>query len=479
MAAIFIPIRDQDMEKRIGNQEPTVHISLPYSGSDGADAVDLYELTGRTALKWQRNVISDILAKNEDGLWVHNRYGYAVPRQNGKGEILAIRELYALAAGERVMHTAHLVATAHAAFERLQVLLDKLGITYKSIKAKGQELIEVTDGGRIQFRTRTAKGGLGESYDLVIIDEAQEYQPEQDAALLYVISASTNPQMILTGTPPTPQSSGTVFRDYREGVLAGSRKYSGWAEWSVPEISDVHDKDLWYMTNPSLGVRLSEITIEGEVGDSDEKILDFNIQRLGLWVQENLQSAISAQDWETTLVNEVPEHAGKMHVGIKYAKAKETVSMAIAFRTVDGRIFVESVGSRPVRDGTGWIMDFLVRTKGKTRKVVVDGKNGQEIIQDEMKDLKLKGCVLPQVSDVINANALWEKGIYDGTICRMEQPALTEVATNCEKRTIGGNGGFGYKEMYAEMDISIMDAALLAAWSVQEFPDRGPQGISY
>jgi len=467
------------MEKRIGSQEPTIHIALPYSVSDGQEAIDLYELTGRKALEWQKIIVKDILARNKNGLWAHIRYGYEVPRQNGKGEILAIRELYGLAIGERILHTAHLVQTAHKAFERLQMMLDSLGIGYKSIKAKGQELIEITDGGRVEFRTRTAKGGLGESYDLVIIDEAQEYQTEHETALQYVISASQNPQLIMTGTPPTPVSSGTVFRDYRDDVIAGIKKESGWAEWSVAEMSDIHDRDLWYRVNPSLGIRLSERTVEGEIGETDAKKIDFNIQRLGLWIRENQQSVISKGDWDRTLVDKLPDLTGKMHVGIKYARTGESVSVAIAIKTKDGRIFTEVQNRIMVRDGIDWIMNFLKKTKSKTNKVVVDGANGQKIIEDAMKKQKLKGCILPRVADVIKANAMFEKLLYEGKICRMEQPSLTQVATNCQKRTIGNNGGFGYQAIYDNMDISLMDSMILAIWSVTEFPDPKPQKVFY
>ena len=463
------------MEKRIGRQDPTLRIALPYSQTDGQLAVDLYELTGQEAMQWQKSLTKDILAKNEDGLWTHTRFGYEVPRQNGKGEILAIRELYGLASSERVLHTAHLVQTAHKAYERLCAILDKLGIEYRSIKAKGQELIEIPDGGRVEFRTRTAKGGLGESYDLVIIDEAQEYQTDHETALLYVISASKNPQLIMTGTPPTPVSSGTVFRDYRDDVIAGNKKDCGWAEWSVEEMSDIHDTDLWYQTNPSLGIRLAERTIEAELGETEAKKIDFNIQRLGLWIRENQQSAILKPDWDRTLVHELPELTGKMHVGIKYAKAGDSVSIAIAVKTKDGRIFVEVMNRLMIRDGISWIMDFLEKTKKKRYKTVVDGANGQKIIEDAMKERKLKGCILPKVPEVIKANATFEKLIYDGRLCRMEQPSLTQIATNCQKRPIGSNGGFGYQAIYENMDISLLDSVILASWSAVEHPDPKPQ----
>lgn len=153
-----------------------------------------------------------VMGLNKDGLWTHTKFGYSLPRRNGKNEIVAIRELWALSVGERVLHTAHRTTTSHAAWERLLSLLDKSCIEYKSIRAIGREYVELEDtGGRVDFRTRSSKGGLGEGFDLLVIDEAQEYTEDQESALKYVVTDSKNPQTIFCGTPPTPISSGTVF----------------------------------------------------------------------------------------------------------------------------------------------------------------------------------------------------------------------------------------------------------------------------
>lgn len=465
---------------RSGRQEPTTSFVLPYRQTDGDTAIDLYELTGRTALPWQKNLIYDILGRNEDGLWTHLQFGYEVPRQNGKGEILMMRELYGLAVGERILHTAHLVSTAHKAWERLCGVLDKLEIPYYSIKAKGQEIIDLEDGGRVEFRTRTARGGLGESYDLLIIDEAQEYQTTHESVLKYTIRASENPQTILCGTPPTPISAGTVFRDFRKDVLQGKLKNAGWAEWSVEEMSDPNDKDLWYLTNPSLGLTgLDERTIQSEIGTSQEKIIDFNIQGLGLWIKYNQQSAILKSEWEALRIKRLPAFKGKMNVGIKYNRNGETVSLAVGLKTGSGKIFVEVVDNRPIRDGNDWIIEFLTKTAKSRNKVVIDGAGAQQVLADEMKKERLKGEILPKVAEVRKANAAFEKMVFEQTLCHMGQPMLTEIASNCEKRAIGSNGGFGYKEIRAGDDISILDAVILAAWAATEFPEPKKQKIRY
>ena len=77
-------------------------------------------------------------------------------------------------------------------------------------KQYGLEHIEISGGGIIDFRTRTNNGGLGEGFDLLVIDEAQEYTSKQESALLYTVSASKNPQTIMVGTPPTV-TSGEMF----------------------------------------------------------------------------------------------------------------------------------------------------------------------------------------------------------------------------------------------------------------------------
>lgn len=194
-------------EIRRGRQTPTRSHILPYTETQGQESIDLYNTTGRMAQEWQELLMCDILAVNEEGLWVHTKFGYSVARRNGKNEIVVIREMYALQNGERVLHTAHRTTTSHAAWERLCNLLDKAKIEYKSVKASGRECVYVkgTDA-RVEFRTRSSKGGLGEGFDVLIIDEAQKYTDDQESALKYVVSDSKNPQTIFCGTPPTPVS---------------------------------------------------------------------------------------------------------------------------------------------------------------------------------------------------------------------------------------------------------------------------------
>lgn len=466
-------------EVRFGNQYPTQSVILPYTETKYLEAIELYTKTKRKCYEWQHNILKDIMAVDENGLWAHQKFGYSIPRRNGKTEIVYMLELWALENGLSTLHTAHRISTSHSSYEKLKKYLEDSGYVegedFNSIKAKGQERLELYEtGGVIQFRTRTSSGGLGEGFDFLVIDEAQEYTTEQESALKYTVTDSANPMTIMCGTPPTPVSSGTVFTHYRDNTIAGKSRYSGWAEWSVEDIKDIHDIEAWYHSNPSIGYHLNERKIEAELGEDK---LDHNVQRLGYWPKYNQKSAISEREWKALKVNRLPVLKGKLFVGIKYGNDGANVAMSIAVKTLSGKIFIEAIDCQSIRNGNQWIINFL--KKANVEKVVIDGQSGQGILAAEMKDFKLKAPILPTVKEIINANSRWEQGIFQKSFCHADQPSLTASATNSEKRNIGSSGGFGYKSQFDDMDICLMDSALLAHWACSNNKAKKKQQIRY
>lgn len=476
---------------RIGNQIPTHSVVLPYVQTKGDKAIELYKETGREPQEWQTNIVNDLLAVNEDDLWTHPKFGYSVPRRNGKGEILTIREMYGLEIGEHICHTAHRTTTSSSASKRLADLLKAKGYTevfrpkkgkeytqsYTYSKQFGLERITLLDsGGSVDFRTRTSAGGLGEGFDLLIIDEAQEYTDDQQSTLQYVVSDSPNPQIILCGTPPTAVSKGTIFPKLRDSCLMGEADEVGWAEWSVDQQSDVNDVELWYQCNPAMGYQLNERKIKAE---DKTDVIDYNIQRLGLWIKYNQKSVISEAEWLALEVEKIPERDGKKFIGVKYGVDGSNVAMSIAFRGKNGKIFAECLDCRPSRIGNEWIINILKPMKD-LGGVIVDGANGQKLLEEAMKDAGIKvKPVLPTVGNVIVANAMFEQALENATLCHKAQPSLVMSATNCEKRSIGSNGGFGYKSLTPDTEIALLDSVILAHWLVNEYKEKPKQKISY
>lgn len=470
--------------RKVGRPSPTF-TNVEYKKSKGSEAIKLYKSTGQALLKWQEIQIRGIMAV-DGSLWKYMKYGLAVGRRNGKGEILAAREFYGiLKADEKICHTAHRTTTSHDAFNRLYTLLKKAGyeefskkknempeMGFYASKQYGLERIEIPGHGLIDFRTRTNSGGLGEGFDVLVIDEAQEYTAKQESALAYTVSAAKNPQIILTGTPPTATSGGDVFPKLRSSVIDGTAQETGWAEWSIQQqTTDISNPALWYEYNPSMGYLLTERNVRAELTTGE---VDFNVQRLGLWLAYSQKSAISAAEWQQLQVPVCPPLTTKRFFGVKFTREK--VALGVAAKTTDGRIYVEAVEVAPIRNGDGWLLEYL--SNPNAAKIAVDGESGRQMLVDDMAMRHIKRPVEMTVKQVIAANASFETGL-SGKLVHCGQSMLSTVASNCEKRPIGSNGGFGYNSLTSDVDIAVLDCVIIAYWLAATSKDRSPQSISY
>ena len=212
----------------MGCQEPSERIAPKYKQSDGLRAAQILKVGGLVLDPWQSDAIDDWLAFTPAMKWACKTCGLSVPRQNGKTGLLAGRsEAGMLLYNEQVIYTAHLQKTATETFEEIAVFFDSPSLrTYvQDIKtALGREQIILKSGARIKFLARTRNGGRGQHGDTLIFDEAQELTSEAQASFLPAISASLNPQTIYAGTPPDPNSEGTVFRGIRQKALEKKTK---------------------------------------------------------------------------------------------------------------------------------------------------------------------------------------------------------------------------------------------------------------
>ena len=107
---------------RVGRKEPTTSVILPYRETKGLEAVELYNQSENNMLEWQEALTCDIMAVDDEGLWIHQKFGYSVSRRNGKSEMALGRCIYGLKKGEKILYTAHRVSTAHSIWERLDRL---------------------------------------------------------------------------------------------------------------------------------------------------------------------------------------------------------------------------------------------------------------------------------------------------------------------------------------------------------------------
>ena len=450
-----------------GRQEPSVRVSPKYKQTDGNDACRILE-SGKIRLdQWQSLILCDWMAMNK-GKWVSQTCGLSVPRQNGKtGLVQARAEAGMLMYNEQVIYTAHLQKTATETFEEMAAFFDtkKLRGYLKDIKtALGREQIILRNGARVKFLARTRNGGRGQHGDLLIFDEAQEVDEESQASFVPAISASKNPQVVYAGTPPEPGSDGTVFRGIRDKAISGETKQTAWAEFSVSEIGDVTDKKRWADTNPALNNRIQVSFVESECEQMPEDT--FARERLGWWPQITTQKvdyAIEKDIWDACRSEEEKPN-GKTAYGVKFSVDGSEVCLCGAVIPVGKPARISLIERKSMGEGIRWLGDWLNDRYDKASCVVIDGKNGADVLVERLVDTwKMKDSIIkPSTKDVLASvgnltNALNERTVtwYYG------QEMLRESAITSVKRPIAGGWGFG-----GENSIPI-EAAALAFWGAK------------
>lgn len=460
--------RSYQHERLQGSQEPSVRVAPEYMQTDGSDAAQILRYGGLILDPWQADILLDWMALNPGGRWISKTCGGSVPRQNGKTGLLEGRaEAGMLMYNEQVIYTAHLQKTATETFEEMASFFDtpKLRKHIKDIKtALGREQIILNSGARVKYLARTRNGGRGQHGDLLIFDEAQELSVDAQASFIPAISASLNPQVIYAGTPPDPTADGTVFRGIRDKARAGDTKSTAWFEFSVEEIGDVRDRIRWADTNPALGRRILESTIEAECEQMAPDT--FARERLGWWtpiVEHEIDYAIDAKLWDSCR-SEEPKPEGKTAYGIKFSPDGSTVALCGAVIPADGLARVSLIECKPTGNGITWLANWLNERYKKASCVVIDGRNGVDVLVERIADTwKMKGSIIrPATKDMIAAvgtltNALNEKSVT----WFYQQEALRESAVTSTKRPIGGGWGFGGDNS------APIEAAALALWGAQ------------
>ena len=452
----------------MGNQEPCVRLAPNYKTTDGMDAAKVLRAGGLILDPWQMDILDDWMGRNKSGRWAASTCGGSVPRQNGKSLLVQGRAASGmLLFNELVIYTAHLQKTATETFQEMRDFFETPTLSKYVAEIKtaiGREQIILKNGGKIKFLARTRNGGRGQHGDLLIIDEAQEIDEDAQASFLPAISASLNPQTIYVGTPPDPTAPGTVFRGIRQKTLDRKAKQTAWFEFSVDEIGDVSDKQRWADTNPALGRRILLSTIEGE---ADQMAPDmFARERLGWWtpVDEHLEEyAIPTKLWDACASDEQkPE--GKTAYGVKFSADGMAVCLCGAVISKEGPARISMIRQEPIGAGLQWLADWLNARPDKACCVVIDGKNGVDVLIDKItQKWRYKGSVIrPSANQMIAAVSMLVDALSEQSITwYRQQDLLRESAVTSTKRKILGGWGFGG-------DNSIpVEACALAFWGVK------------
>ena len=467
---------------RVGNQTPTYSWCSEYTRSEGIFAVKMADAYGLHPHPWQQLILNDWLAIGDDGKLLNSLCVLPVPRQNGKTGVIEPRETWGLVhRGERILHTAHEYQTAKIGFDRLRM---KFGERKNDPHAKFPELnalvkrytissnqmiLDLKNGAHIEFRTRGNNDdvGRGGTFDLVVVDEAQSYTDEQDAALSPLNSAAPtgSPQFIMTGTVPKPTNphKGEKFASIRSTLHDDPYAGACIHEWGVPEIGDVANVERWYESNPSLGYQLLESAL---LTDSRKMSPDtFAREHLGWWpANATVSTVISEKDWNACKVDS-PTKSDFVVYAVKFSPDGSRGALSACYKPKDGKPFVFVVESRSMSSGMSWFVDELTKRKDKAAQIVIDGQGNAQTLNDRLLEngVPHQAIIRPKTGDVIAACAALTNAVQEQEVTHYGQPGLDDSATKTRKRRIGTRGGWGF-ESTDEADATLIESACLAYW---------------
>lgn len=462
-----------------GNQRPRICVEPRRVGSDGTNAARLMQAYGVKLDEWQRAVVDCWLGLDENGRYTTTSAGLAVPRQNGKNVCLEAREFFGLVIKhERILHTAHQTITSKKSFKRLEAMFtDKrhpeVCALVKDIRyTNGEEAIELIDGGRIEFSTRSRQRARGfDGVSLIVYDEAQELTDEQVEAVMATAAASTTGtrQILYTGTPSYPGCPGVVFRRRRVACLISPGESDAWHEWSVDgegvDKIAIEDKALWYATNPALGARLTEAFTAEELRTMSRD--GFARERLGWWAPTLTtvdDKAIDEKLWRKCR-SEATKPEGKTAYGVKFSADGAEVVLCGAVIPADGEpARISLIERRPMYLGVQWLADWLNERYSRASCVVIDGRNGVDVLVDKIRETwRFKDSVVIATAKTVLASVgMLTDAVNEQSLTWFaRQEALNDSALSSIKRPLAGGWGFG-----GDNSLPI-EAAALALWGAK------------
>ena len=138
---------------------------------------------------------------------------------------------------------------------------------------------------------------------------------------------------------------------------------------------------------------------------------------------------------------------GKTAFGVKFSPDGSAVCLCGAVIPETGPARISMIEYKSTASGTQWLADWLAERYQKASCVVIDGRNGVDVLIDKISDTwKYKGSIIrPSVKEIIAAVGMLTDAINEKSVSWYEkQEALRESAVTSTRRSIGSAGGWGF-----------------------------------
>lgn len=494
----------------MGDQQARYVITPKCIGVSLVHAEACIELARAYGLKldpWQENVVRAWFRITPEGRWAASTWGLSVARQNGKNGSLEAVELYLMVVlGFKILHTSHLLTSARKAFKRLMHFFGRKvndpnakypelnAMVVEIRKTNGQEAIELANGGLIEVGARTGGAGRGSSFDFLVVDEAQEYEEDEQEALEPTISASPSgdPVTIFMGTPPKVVGErGEPFIRVRSAAVTGRAKRTAWVEHSpqgeVDKMSEielqafVRDRKNWAAGNPALGIRIAESTVEGECDRMSAR--SFARERLNMFPSpaEVLELAFSEKALNAVSVEHYPldDDVPVAAYGLDMNPEKSKISICAAV-VDDGPTHLElAVNADFAEEGITAVVEWFWERCKKRTPVVLDAFSpARDLLEAPLKNRGIKVFVLSTAEFVQACGQLHHAVNREKSITWFSEQEHFFVSMKATVKTPLKDrpGSFKWSRSDLEVDLMPTMAATCALFGAAKFGRRRRSG---
>ena len=290
----------------LGALYPRLHTPWLKGETRGGEIAELAERIGQPLLPWQRLILDDMSAIDEDGMFIKKSSLFACARQSGKSHMMRMRMLAGLFCfgEENILIMSSQRKMSIRSLEIMVNIVERNDFLLKQVKGgkidsawrrtTGNEGLHLENGNRIEVVAANVDSSRGLTADVLWIDELREVSVAAMDASKSTTLTRRNSQRFYTSNAGTVESE--VLNDMRERSLNKPPRSLGFYEYSAPENCEIWDRKAWAMANPSLGILISEEAVEETIATSTN--VAARTETLCQYVNTGMTSPWTPGSWE-------------------------------------------------------------------------------------------------------------------------------------------------------------------------------------
>lgn len=353
---------------------------------------------------------------------------------------------------------------------------------FKIVYAGGQERIVFDNGSIFQILPPKGENFRSDAFDLIILDEAGEADPEMGedllAGVLPTFDTRPDAQLIIAGTA-AKYRDGNLLWDALVDGRAGLNQ-TGILEYAAPDDTTDEELDDWdiveqlvLLCHPGINTLTTLATIRTRWNKL--KRFQFAEEYLSIFGTAGATSGIvNMEQWDKHAikckVEDLPNPPEKFALAIAVHPDQLSAAIVAVWREKDQAklLLIDH------RNGVNWLAGEAVRLSRKYRTAIVHDTTGPITVEVEaIERERPKPRLAPQsFPNVKTAAALLVKDIKSGKVDHFDQEPMNEAAKLAKKRSVGPTA-WALGRKLPEDDIVSLEAAAMGLRVFDEMPKGG------